>query len=414
MHKILVAAVAACLVVVVLFSGCGGTTTGSSEASAGTDATTAPAGTAAADSQGGQLTGDPIVIGAVVSTTGPNAPLGEPERMALELFEKQINAAGGVLGRPLDVVVLDDQSNAKEAVTATQRLLQQEKAVAVIGASGSASTLAMKAITAQAGIPQIAMAASNNITSEPPSDWIWRVAPKDDLAVERAVSHVAEGLRVTKIAVLYDENAFGSSGLAQIEKVKDRYGIEVVAKESYKTDETDLTAQLTKLKGSNPEALIVWGTNPGPAVAAKNLKQLAWDIPYVGSHGIANAKFIELAGEAAEGVTFPTTKILFPESITDPEQKALIEKLITDYTAEFGQAPNHFSSHGWDGIAVLVAAIEQAKSTEPAALQAALNGLTDFTGADGIFTYTATDHDGLKVDDLIMVRVEGGKWALAQ
>jgi len=113
MHKILVAAVAACLVVVVLFSGCGGTTTGSSEASAGTDATTAPAGTAAADSQGGQLTGDPIVIGAVVSTTGPNAPLGEPERMALELFEKQINAAGGVLGRPLDVVVLDDQSNAK-------------------------------------------------------------------------------------------------------------------------------------------------------------------------------------------------------------------------------------------------------------------------------------------------------------
>lgn len=415
MHKILVAAFAACLVVAVLLSGCGGTTTAApTGTSAGQSSTTTAAGTETTEAQGGQPSGDPIVIGAVVSTTGPNAPLGEPERMALELFEKQINAAGGVLGRPLSVVILDDQSNAKEAVTATQRLLQQEKAVAVIGGSGSASTLAMKAITAQAGIPQIAMAASNSITAEPPSDWIWRVAPKDDLAVERAVSYVAKDLQLAKVAVLYDENAFGSSGLAQIEKVKGQYGIEVVAKESYKTDETDLTAQLTKLKGSNPEALIVWGTNPGPAVAAKNLKQLGWDVPYVGSHGIANAKFIELAADAAEGVAFPTTKILFPESITDPAQKALIDKLIADYTAEFGQAPNHFSSHGWDGIAVLVAAIEQAKSTEPAALQAALNGLTDFTGADGIFTYTATDHDGLKVDDLIMVKIEGGKWVLAQ
>lgn len=415
MHKILVAALAACLVVVVLLSGCGGTTTTAptDTTTPETSATTA-GGTETTAAQGGQPSGDPIVIGAVLSTTGPNAPLGEPERMALELFEKQINAAGGVLGRPLDVIILDDQSSAKEAVTATQRLLQQEKAVALIGSSGSACTLAMKPIAAQGCVPQIATAAGNNITAEAPSEWVWRVAPRDDLAAERAVSYVADTLQVTKVAVLYDENAFGSSGLAQIEKIKGDYGIEVVAKESYKTEETDLTAQLTKLKGANPEALIVWGTNPGPAVAAKNLKQLGWDVPYVGSHGIANAKFIELAADAAEGVVFPSTKILFPESITDPGQKALIDKLIADYTAEFGVAPNHFSSHGWDAIAILVAAIEEAGNTEPAALQTALNSLTNFIGADGIFTYTATDHDGLKVDDLIMVKIEGGTWVLAQ
>lgn len=385
----------------VVLAACGGSTSTTAAVStgSGTSATTP--------------SGEPIVVGAVVSTTGASAPLGEPERNTLELLEKKLNAAGGVLGRPLDVIVLDDQSAAKEAVTATQRLINQEKVIAVLGASASATTLAMKPITTEAKIPQIALAAANSIT-EPPIDWIWRVAPKDDLAAERVMKFAADNLKVKKIAVLYDENAFGSSGLAQIEKIKGTYGIEVIAKESYKTDETDLTAQLTKLRGSDPEALVVWGTNPGPAIAAKNLKQLGWSLPYLGSHGIANAEFIELAGEAAEGVVFPSTKILFPESITNPEQKKVIDGFISDYTEEFGEAPNHFASHGWDALMLLVTAIEESKSTEAEDIQAALNKITNFAGADGIFTYTPTNHDGLSVDDLIMVKIEGGKWVLAQ
>jgi branched-chain amino acid transport system substrate-binding protein len=331
----------------------------------------------------------------------------------MQLLEKQINESGGVLGRPLKMVILDDQSNAKEAVTAANRLLQQDKAVAIIAASASATTLAVKPITAKAGIPQIAMAASNAITDDAPNEWIWRVAPKDDLAVNRALEFIAETLSVKKVAVLYDENAFGSSGLAEIEASGPGLGLEIVAKESYKTDETDLTAQLTKLKGSAAEVLVVWGTNPGPAVAAKNMKQLAWDIPYVGSHGIANLKFVELAGESAEGVAFPTTKILFPESISDPRQKALIETFIADYSSVHGEAPNHFAAHGWDAVMILVEAIEKAGSTEPAALRDALNGMSDFAGADGIFNYSPSDHDGLSVEDLIMVRIEDGMWVLA-
>lgn len=383
-------------------------------AACGATTTTSDDGSATETDQSLEPSGDPIVIGAVVSTTGPNAPLGEPERNTLELMEDKINAEGGVLGRPLKIVILDDQSNAKEAVTATQRLINQEKVVALIGASGSATTLAMKPIAAQAGIPQIAMAAGNTITDEPPLDWVWRVAPKDDLAVERACKYIAEDLGLKKIAVLYDENAFGSSGMAQIDEVKDVYGLEVVARESYKTDETDLTAQLTKLRGSNPEALVVWGTNPGPAVAAKNLKQLGWPLPYVGSHGIANFKFIELAGDAAEGVVFPSTKILFPQSITDEGQKQVIDTFISDYTERFGEAPNHFASHGWDAISLLVKAIEDAQDTKPDAIAAALNAISGFAGADGIFNYSPTNHDGLAVDDLIMVEIEDASWVLAQ
>ena len=355
----------------------------------------------------------PIVIGAVVSATGAAAPLGEPERNTLQLMEGSINAAGGVIGRQIKLVILDDQSAAKEAVTATNRLLQQDKAVAVIGASTSASTLAMKPITTKAGIPQIAMAAANSITDEAPIDWMWRVAPKDNLAVARALAYVSKELKLTKIAVLYDENAFGSSGMAEIERTKGEYGLEIVAKESYKTDEADLTAHLTKIKGANPEAVVVWGTNPGPAVAAKNMKQLGMTIPYVGSHGIANAKFIELAGDAADGVVFPSNKVLLPESITDPKQKEIVTTFMADYKAKYGSDPNSFAAHAYDGLTVVLEAIKAAKSTDPKALQGQLDKLTKLSSAGGIFTYTATDHDGLLVDDLIMVKIDGGKWTLA-
>jgi branched-chain amino acid transport system substrate-binding protein len=394
---------------VLLAAGCGSTgqsgatTTGAAAAST-TSATSAAAGPS----------GDPIKLGAVISTTGPNAPLGEPERNAMQYLEKTINASGGVLGRPLQVVILDDQTSPNEAVTAANRLLNQEKVVAVIGSSGSATTLAIKPITAKAGIPLMALAAASAITDQPPADFVWRIAPKETLAVERALKYIRDSLKLTKVGVLYDATAFGQSGLAQIEKMKSTYGLEVVASESYKTDETDLTAQLTKIKGANPEVMVVWGTNPGPAIAAKNMKQLGMMQPYVGSHGIANTKFIELAGDAAEGVVFPATKILFPESITNPDQKALIDAFITGYQAQFNQAPNHFSSHGYDGVALLVQAIKTAGGTDPAGIKKALDSLTSYAAADGIYTYTATNHDGLSVDDLIMVKIQGGKWTLAQ
>jgi len=392
------------LLLAVVAAGCGDE--GTSTTSAATDGSSTTAAS--------QPTGDPVVIGAIVSATGPGAALGEQERNVLQMMEEQINAGGGVLGRPLKIVIEDDKSDPKEAVTSANRLIQQEKAVALIAGTISPSTLAVKEITAQAGLPQMAMAAANDITDKPPTDWIWRTPPKDALAVARALTYVSETLTAKTIAVLHDENAFGSSGAAEIEKTAGKYGLEIVAKESYKTDDTDLTAQLTKIRGENPEVLIVWGTNPGPALAAKNMVQLGMDIPYVGSHGIANKTFIELAGEAAEGVVFPAGKLLVPSSITDAEQKAVTDAFIQEYQAKYGGPPNTFAGYAWEAIELLVNAIETAGSTDPAAIQTALNQTQGFVGPDGVYNYSATDHDGLKAEDMIMVRIEGGTWVLAE
>jgi branched-chain amino acid transport system substrate-binding protein len=374
--------------------------------------TTSVAGTT--ESTIAQPTGDPVVIGAIVSATGANAPLGEPERNVLQMMEAQINAAGGVLGRPLKVVIIDDKTDAKEAVTAANRLMDQEKAVALIAATGSASTLAVKALTAEKGLPQLAMAAANDITDKAPMEWIWRTPPKDALAVQRALAYVSKTLKVTKIAVLHDENAFGASGAAEIEKLVGEFGLQVVAVESYKTNDTDLTAQLTKIKGNSPQAIIVWGTNPGPALAAKNMKQLNITVPFVGSHGIANKTFIDLAGPAAEGVVFPAGKLVIPSSITDPAQKKIVDAFVAAYKAKYGSAPNTFAGHAFDSLSLLVAAITKAGSTEAAAIQTALNQTQGFPGTGGIYNYSATDHDGLVLGDMIMVKISGGAWVLAE
>ncbi len=272
----------------------------------------------------------------------------------------------------------------------------------------------MKEITAQAGLPQMAMAAANDITDKAPMEWIWRTPHKDALAVARALTYISEVLKAKTIAVLHDENAFGSSGAAEIEKTAGDYGLEIVAKESYKTDDTDLTAQLTKIRGANPEVLIVWGTNPGPALAAKNMVQLGMDIPYVGSHGIANKTFIELAGEAAEGVVFPAGRLLVPSSITDPAQKAVTDAFIAQYQAAYGGSPNTFAGYAFEAVLLLVNAIETAGSTDPAAIQTALNQTQNFAGPDGFYNYSETDHDGLKAEDMIMVKIENGTWVLEE
>jgi branched-chain amino acid transport system substrate-binding protein len=371
-------------------------------------------GTTETTAGGKQPAGDPVVIGAIVSATGANSALGAQERNVLEMMEGYINGAGGVLGRPLEIVIEDDKTDSAAAVTAANLLIDQKKVVALIAATGSASTLAVKEITAAKGLPQIAMAAANAITDTAPMEWIWRTPHKDAMAVARALTYVSETLGLTKIAVLHDENAFGSSGVAAIEATVADYGLEIVAKESYKTDDTDLTAQLTSIKGANPEVLIVWGTNPGPALAAKNMKQLGMTIPYIGSHGIANAKFIELAGDAAEGVVFPAGRLLVPSSITDAKQKEVTDLFVERYSYAWGEAPNTFAGYAFEAVSILVDAIGRAGSTDPAAIQTALNATQGWVGPDGVYNYSETNHDGLTAADMIMVKIEGGTWVLAE
>ncbi len=147
---------------------------------------------------GSQPTGDPVVIGAIVSATGANSALGAPERNVLEMMEGYINGAGGVLGRPLEIIIEDDKSDSAAAVTAANLLIEQKKVVALIAATGSASTMAVKGITAEKGLPQMAMVAATRLTDEPPMEWIWRTPQKNTTVVERTLTYVSDTLKASQ------------------------------------------------------------------------------------------------------------------------------------------------------------------------------------------------------------------------
>jgi branched-chain amino acid transport system substrate-binding protein len=243
--------------------------------------------------------------------------------------------------------------------------------------------------------------------------------------VDRALAFISGSLQKTNIAVLYDSNAFGSDGLKTIEgKIAD-YGLTIVAKESYQTDETEegMDTHLTKIQGSNPEVLVVWGTNPGPAKIAVRMQAKGMTIPFVGSHGIANQKFLNDAGAAANGVYFPAGKVLLWQSALDANsaQGKVVKKFVEDFTAEYGSAPDTFAGHGWDAVLITTDALKKIGTdgmddlaTYRSKFRDQIEKTTNLAGIGGVFNYSTTNHDGMTPDDMLVVKVVGGKWTLAQ
>jgi len=359
-------------------------------------------------------TKEPIKIGVVLSESGANEPLGKPEANAIDLFVKRINEAGGIDGHEVEVIIKDDQSDANKAQQAVVELLQQEDVVAVIGSSGTGTTIAMKQETAKAEVPQVCMAAGANIM-EGGNTWIFRTPPTATEAGKKVLGYIADTLKVKKTALLYDTNPFGTDGKNVVEAEAPDFGLEVVVSEGYQTDESEegMDTHLTNIMTYDPEVVVVWGTNPGPAKIAKRMRDKGIDLPYVGSHGIANQAFIELAGEAANGVVFPAGKMLIYEQVLEPgtEEYDFIKDFSDAYFEEYGEQINTFAGHGWDAILIITEALKRAGvGATPAELRDEIEATEGLVGTAGIFTYTVEDHNGLTPDDLTMVEIVESKW----
>jgi branched-chain amino acid transport system substrate-binding protein len=351
-------------------------------------------------------------IGAVLSLSGPAAPLGQSEQRSINLLKQQLDKTG-INGTPVDFIILDDESDPAKATTAANRLITQEKVCAIIGCSSTGSTMAITPGVEKAMIPVVAMAAGTKVT-QPAKKWVFSVAPGDALVVQRALMYFKDEMKVQRIAVLHDSNAYGTGGADEVKAQAPKYNITIVANESYGSADTDMTAQLTKIAATNAQAILVWGTNPGPASVAKNMQQLGMKLPYVGSSGIANKTFIQLAGTAANGVVFPASRLILPATIPAGSKWA---KTVTDFSATYKTAYkmdiDTFAAHGWDASNVIVNAIKVV-GEDSAKIQAQIQALASYPGADGVFTYSASNHAGLKVDALVMVKVENGQWVEAK
>ncbi len=347
-----------------------------------------------------------------MSLSGPAAPLGQSEQKAINLLKKQLVKEGGIDGRPVEFLIEDDESDPAKASVAANKLINQEQVSAIIGCSSTGSTLAVVPIAEKAMVPVVAMAAGTQVT-RPVKKYFFSVAPSDALVIERAMIYFKNDAKVTKLAILHDANAYGQGGADQVVLAAPRYGISIVANESYGSADTDMTAQLTKIQQTAAQAVLVWGTNPGPASIAKNMQQLGVKTPFVGSSGIANKTFIDLAGAAAEGAVFPASRLILPSTIEPGSKWAkTVEEFSSAYKKEYGSDIDTFAAHGWDAANIVVDAIREAGDSR-SGIRDSIEKLKDYPGADGVFTYSPTDHAGLKVSALVMVMIENSQWVEA-
>ncbi len=354
----------------------------------------------------------PIKIGALFAVTGPAAFLGEPERNSAKMVIDEINKAGGVKGRKLELIVYDTAGDATKAVQLATKLIKDDKVVAIIGPSTTGETMAAIPVAEKEHIPLISCSAGSKIT-DPVKKWVFKTAQNDALAVGRIYEYLQK-TKQTKVSILTVSDGFGASGREQLKSQASKYGITVVSDDTYGPKDTDMTAQLTKIRGSHSQAIICWGTNPGPAVVAKNVRQLGIKTPLFMSHGVSSKKFIELAGEAAEGIRLPSGKVVVADLLSgsDKQKKSLLA-FVKDYQKHYKAEGDHFGGHAWDAVMLIRNAVENGADTA-AAIRDQLEKTKAFAGIGGSFTYTPQDHAGLGKDAFVLVEVKNKDWVIVK
>lgn len=354
----------------------------------------------------------PIKIGALFAVTGPASFLGEPERNSAKMVVDEINKAGGVKGHQLELVTYDTGGDATKAVQLANKLIKDDHVMAIIGPSTTGDTMAIIPVIEKAGVPLISCAAGIKIT-EPVKKWVFKTAQNDTLAVARIYEQLKKEKK-SKVAILTVSDGFGASGREQLKAQAASHGIEIVSDDTYGPKDTDMTAQLTKIRGSQAQAVICWGTNPGPAVVARNFKQLGLTLPLYMSHGVSSKKFIELAGEASDGVRLPSGKVLVADLLPKNEkQRGSLLAYIKDYQHHYKAEGDHFGGHAWDAVRLLKGAIERGGNS-PDSIRNQLEATRNFAGIGGIFNYSPQDHAGLTKDAFVLVEVKKGRFTLVK
>lgn len=381
---------------------------------------------------GSSTSGEAYRIGAVLSLSGTYAGLGAPERNAIELEVARINDEGGVHGRPVEVLFEDDGTDEAKAQAAVTSLIEKEDVIAIIGATGTGQSMAVRADVERAGIPQVSMAGGSVITDDF-NDWVFQTPWPNRVVVPFTLDYLKDQ-GVERIALISDSGGYGKDGRQVTLDFVDEYGIEIVADETFNRGDADMTAQLTKIKSAEPDVVFMWSAGSEAATILKNwidlwgagplrfksggnANQSAAGAPLiVGAPGNARVELAEGAGDAAEGFEFAAGKILMLEAYGDCiGERGVASDFIDRYTAEYGEGPDIFAGHAYDAINIVVEAMKRLPEDFTSSdLRDEIENTADLVGVGGTFTYSADDHNGLSEEDIVMYRISDGVWTLVE
>lgn len=355
-----------------------------------------------------------INVGVTVSSTGPAASLGIPEKNTIAIMPTTI------AGQKVNYIVLDDASDTTKAVANTRRLIAEDKVDVILGSTTTPNSLAMIDAVAEAQVPMISMAASARIVEpvDAKKRWVFKT-PQNDIMMSLAIaSHMADA-KIKTVGFIGFADAYGEGWYGEFSKAAGIKGIQIVANERYARTDQSVTAQVLKIVGTRPDAVLIAGSGTPAALPAAALVERGYTGKVYQTHGVANNDFLRVGGKNVEGTLLPSGPVLVAAQLPagHPVKKSALE-YVAKYEAAYGKGSvSTFGAHAWDAGLLMAAAVPTAlKKAKPgtpefrAALRDALEQVKEMPGAHGIFTMSPSDHLGLDQRARVMVKIDKGSW----
>jgi branched-chain amino acid transport system substrate-binding protein len=357
----------------------------------------------------------PIKIGGLFALTGPAKHIGQPTNDVADMIVERINKQGGINGRKLEMIVADTEGEPSKANIALKRLITKDKVVAVIGPTRTGCAMACIKTIHDARMPTVACVGGDPAV-DPVEErkWIFKTPQRTATAVEKIYVYCKKN-GMKKIGILTASDGFGQEGGKALVNLAEKYGLSIVARESFDVKDVDMTVQISKIAAKKPQAIICWTIGPAGAIVSKNAHSLGIKCPLFQCHGLPDPSYIKAAGVAANGNIMPSTKLMVADQLPakDP-QKALLLDFIDEYenVKKYGTVNAH-SGYAWDAVQIVAKAIEKA-GIEPEKLRDAIENTKDYVGISGIYNMSAKDHCGLALDSMVLITIEDGKWKLLE
>jgi branched-chain amino acid transport system substrate-binding protein len=351
----------------------------------------------------------PINIGVNLELSGPQSDYGTAKLRSIQLIVDEINKAGGIRGQQISLEILDNKSDPTQSALNTRKLIG-DGVVAILGAGTSPTVMPTIQYAEKEGVPMVADGAANQIV-EPVNErkWIFKSVISDSLAAERAASWLQKhGL--TSVAFLQVNSAYGDSGHTEFGQAAARHKLHIVDEEKFGATDPDVTSQLTKIKNSKAQAVLVWATPTAAAIVAKNAAQLSMKQPMVYGAGAGGTDFTDLAQQALNGAYMVNTKYLIVDELPrNDSQRKLLESYISSFKQKFNHEPDALASFAADSARIIVEAIRIGGS-DRASIRSGLEHVRNFPSYSGRFNITPKDHQGLTIDDLVVAQYKNGHW----
>lgn len=358
------------------------------------------------------MAAETIKIGVSGPFTGGSSSMGVSMRDGVKLAVAEINKAGGVMGRQLELVERDDEAKNERGVQIAQELINKEKVVATVGFINTGVALAAQRFYQDAKIPVMNNVATGSLITQQfkdqPENYIFRNSANDSIQAPMIVEEAIAKRHYKKVAILADSTNYGQLGRADLEKALDLKGIKPVAVEKFNIKDVDMTAQLLKAKEAGAEAILTYGIGPELAQIANGMTKLGWKVPMIGSWTLSMANYIDNAGPGGEGARMPQTFIQEP---TTPKRQSFIISYLKTFNPKNARIDSPVSAaQGYDSIYLLAAAIKQAGSTEGPKIKAALEDLK--APVEGVVTtynkpFSAGDHEAITANIPVFGEVKG-------